>query len=275
MAKVRGGDKLNEKAASILKVGFIYSITITRPNKEPTIYIGQASNFYERKAQHLRALKARRHDNVRMQRSFVKYGLSAFTFAKILLCKLDMLTFYEQLILDFYRETFGEHRILNVMRDCVTSHIGVKRRPETIERMSNSQKGRPKPQDQIDRMAASLRGRPLSLERRRHLSEVNKGLIPHPNSLAALRVTSKEKCARISAGKLASGYSHPEKTRKKISLSLTGRVQSETSNLKRSMALSGRKKAPETIAKRTASRKANARLKQNREFRLHASTYGI
>lgn len=223
----------------------IYRIRIDRGARPPSYYIGQTVDCSEREQQHLRAMRAGRHDNDRMQRSFAKYGESAFQFSMIVICGTDVLTIYEQAILDFYLKTYGDAAVLNVMRECVRSHVGVKRRPETIKRMSCSQKGRPKPRDQIAKMAKAMKGKRHSEETREHLSLVHKGMMPHPNSLAALQASrnSPIRIANISVGKRASAYVHSELTKAKISASLMGRKQSPEMIEKRIAPLRGRKRS--------------------------------
>lgn len=58
----------------------IYQIKNLVNNK---IYIGSSKNFFYRKNEHMRDLKLNRHHNVRLQRSFNKYGKSNFIFEVI------------------------------------------------------------------------------------------------------------------------------------------------------------------------------------------------
>jgi len=244
----------------------IYRIVIKRNGKEDAYYIGQSSDLTERWKCHVRAMRAGRHDNVRMQRAFKKYGDGALTFEVLLICEptKDALTMYEQAILDFYLATYGDRQVFNVMKKCVNTHLGVKRRPETCERLSRALKGKKFSHERIEKMRIISTGHHHTEETKRKLSETNKGMIPHPNSIAALNASrnSEKRIQRISEAKRASGYTHSQATRDKISQSLTGKKQSSETIEKRFANIRGRKQTPEEIAKRVASRLANKMLKQ-------------
>jgi hypothetical protein len=240
-------------------VGSIYRITIDRGGSSPCYYVGQSSKGIGRWNQHLNALRRGRHDNIRMLRAFRKYGEQAFNFEIILFCDLnkDIMNFYEQIILNFYIQEFGDRRVVNVMRQCVNTHLGVKRRPETIMAMSLSQKGRPKPPDQVAKMALALTGKKRSLESREAQSKRMKGQPLHPNFIGS-GLKSPLRVENIRLALAGKPKIHSQETIEKISKSLTGRVQNKNSNEKRSLTLKGRKHSPEHIANRVASRKRKA-----------------
>lgn len=245
--------------------GGIYRIVIRREGSPNAYYIGQAFDLRERRYQHLRALRLGRHDNVRMQRSFDKYGELSFSFETILICDSakETLTLYEQAVLDFYFRTYDERCVLNVMRLCVSSHLGVKRRAETIEKMSLSQKGRKKSPEQIVAMSLMQIGRKHSPETCAKMSAFQKGIPRHPNAIAALdavrNTTRIDALRRVLCGK---PKVHSEATKKKIAATLTGRKQDSALIEKRVAPLRGRKQTPEAIANRVASRLAKAKAKK-------------
>lgn len=110
----------------------IYRFVITRPNKPPMFYVGQASVLGARGESHFVYLRKGKHHNIRMQRAFDKYGEAAFKFEILLVCELkkEKLSLYEQLILDSY----PRKSLYNLCLECVDSVLGTKNRPETIEK---------------------------------------------------------------------------------------------------------------------------------------------
>ena len=204
----------------------IYRIVVCPIGQPERYYVGQAWDIRERWMQHLRALRAGRHDNIRLQRCFAKYGEAAFRFEQIVACDKAHLTANEQSIVDIYYTQFGDRRLLNVMRQCVQSHLGVKRSAETRERMSLAQKGRPRRPEVIAKMAITMKGRKVSEEAKAKISASHKAIPRHPNSLAALEAgrASPARIAAISAGKLASNYVHSAETKLKIAAALRARA---------------------------------------------------
>lgn len=245
------------------KIVGIYAIKVSRHCGEPSFYIGQTVDFEERAKQHLRALRADRHDNVHLQRSFKKYGENALSFDLIVQVERDKtaLTSQEQNILDLYVHSFGSKAILNVMMECVSSHLGVKRRPESIEKLAAAIRGKKRTPEQNEANRLRSLGRKHSDETRRKLSETQRALPRSPASLAALEQhrNSPKRLDALRAAKSQSTYRHSDETRAKIAKTLTGVKQSAELVEKRVSKLRGRKQTPEEIAKRVASRLANAR----------------
>lgn len=245
-----------------MKVCGIYLIEIDRGAKAAVYYVGQSVHIAERRMSHLRALRAKRHDNTYMQNAFAKYGESAFSFRTLLICSAEHLCLYEQAVLDWYRAVYGL-RVANVMVECIRAPFGVKRRPETILRMSLSQKGRKKPPEQIAKMALTRLGQKHTEATKQKLSDYHKGRQQHPNSIAAFeiaRATSRvEGLRKAFCGK---PRVHSEETKQKIAASLRGRTSCPLANEKRRLSQLGRKSPPEVVAKRVATRLANAMKKQ-------------
>jgi group I intron endonuclease len=101
-------------------------------------YIGQAVNFRKRWQHHLVFLRRGNHANREMQADFTAVGEQAFRFEKVLICALQMMTFYEQLCVD----AADPARIYNIRRLCVTSGFGVPASPERKAKVSAALKGR-------------------------------------------------------------------------------------------------------------------------------------
>jgi group I intron endonuclease len=66
-------------------------------------YVGQAGNIPIRLRNHRSALMRRAHQNRGLQAAWNKYGEAAFEFKPLLIVPISELTFYEQLLADFYR----------------------------------------------------------------------------------------------------------------------------------------------------------------------------
>lgn len=236
----------------------IYLIKIDRGSKPPAFYVGQSVDMAERRMSHLRALRAGRHDNTYMLNAFRKYGEEAFAFYELLHCSSDNLIIYEQIILDWYRSVYGP-RVVNVLADCVRSHQGVKRRPDTIIKMSLAQKGRKKSPEQIEKMSVARLGARHTEETKRKLSEYHIGRPLHPNSIAALEAARETtRLDRLRETLCGKPKIHSEETKQKIATALRGRPADPAANEKRRQAMLGRKMSPEAVAKRVASRLANA-----------------
>lgn len=214
--ELKGGDRL--------LIG-IYLITIMRSGKPRAFYIGQSIDISEREKCHLRALRAGRHDNKYMQNLYNKHGEASVSFSIVCECADSELTDFEQAILDEYIVQYGSSRVVNVMRECVKSHAGVKRSAETRRKMSEAQKGRKKTPEQVAAMAARQLGFRHSTETKDRMSKNMRGMNPHPNSLAALERgrNNPKRLAAISAGKLRSSYFHSDETKAKISATLKRR----------------------------------------------------
>ena len=241
----------------------IYTIEVDRPGKASVFYVGQTVDLIERTKQHLRAFRRGDHDNVPLQRAFNKYGEAAFSFDLVVpvVREKTELTRAEQGTLDHFIEQHGADRVRNVMRQCVDSHLGVKRRPESIAKLSASLRGQKRTLEQNEANSRRNLGKTISAETRAKISETLKGRPGHPAALQALDEYrySEKRLTNLRAAKAASTYQHSDETKAKIAATLTGRKQSTELVERRVRALRGRKQSPEAIAKRVASRLANAK----------------
>lgn len=240
----------------------IYKITLTRGDGSRRFYIGQSVNLKGRFAKHVLDMRANRHHNAPMQRAFAKYGEMAFSFDPVIICaaEKETLRMYEQIVLDFHMVEHGPDGMLNIMRECVASPIGVKRRLETRERISAAHKGRKKTPEQVAKMSERQKGFRHSEETKRRMSDQFKATPRHANSLAALDLArnSDARLEGLRAVLVGKPKIHSDETKAKIAASLSGKKQSADLIERRISALRGRKQSPEQIAKRVASRLANA-----------------
>ena len=171
-----------------MKISGIYKIqSVTKPER---IYIGSSVNIGRRWTKHRVELKKNTHPSLKLQRHYNKYGADDFTWHVILECPGAELIEKEQFFIDAYNPFFNT---------CQRAYscLGVKRRPETKERISIANKGR-KGQiawnkglsnylspDVIKRLSEAAKNRPSprkgkinSPETRKRISESNKGRIP-------------------------------------------------------------------------------------------------
>lgn len=246
-----------------LKLCGIYAIEVVRPNKPSVFYVGQTVDLDERIKQHLRAFRRGDHDNVPLQRAFNKYGEASFSFDLVVpvVREKTELTRFEQDTLDQFIRDHGADRVKNVMRECVDSHLGVKRRPESIAKLAAATRGQKRTPEQNEANRLRNLGKIISAETRAKISETLKGRPGHPAALRALdeHRYSEKRLTNLRAAKAASTYQHSDETKAKIAATLTGRKQSTELIERRVRALRGRKQSPEAIAKRVASRLANAK----------------
>jgi group I intron endonuclease len=182
----------------------IYSITSPSGKQ----YIGSAVSFKDRWAGHLRRLRAGTHRNFALQNAYHKYGEASLIFAKIAFCKRSDLLKREQEQID----SRDKDQLYNICK-IAGSRLGLKSRPETIEKMSASQKGRvvsaesrakmsaaqtgrkrePFSESHRAKISAALKGRSFSLERRAGISAAQIGRKRPP--------LSSETKAKLSAAK--------------------------------------------------------------------------
>ena len=142
----------------------VYEIRNLINNKR---YIGSGVNLKSRKRQHFSDLKLNKHKNKHLQNTYNKYGKDAFNFRILLMCSNEDCIFYEQKCIDKLKpeynictmagsslgvtrseETKEKIRIAsaksmigNKRAVGSTGHVGLKRSPETRERIRQSKLG--------------------------------------------------------------------------------------------------------------------------------------
>lgn len=190
-------------------------------------YVGSAIDTRKRWWEHLCLLRKRSHHSIKLQRAWDKYGESRFQF--VVLEQVDepkLLVMREQFWIDEKRAatTLG----YNI---CPTagSHLGLKRSAETCARISESKKN-------------------PSIESRHRMSVAQLG------KMTTERARAMQLVARF-------GKPLPDSTRRKIAMAHTGKKRAPLSTETKALlsaCMRGRKWTPEEIAKRVASRIANA-----------------
>jgi group I intron endonuclease len=120
-------------------------------------YIGQTRNLKIRKKEHFCRLRKGNHHNLYLQRSFNKYGENNFVFEIILICDVENLTYYEQLIVDTLNPEY------NICKICVKSRLGtgsvkgkIKENRVFKSKYPNPNRGFPLPEETKRKMSKTL-----------------------------------------------------------------------------------------------------------------------
>lgn len=98
------------------------------------LYVGSSVDLNKRKREHFYYLRHGSHHSTYLQRSYNKYGKSNFEFFILEYCEKDNLLKREQHYLDVLSPRYNIARIAG-------NAMGIKRSPETIQRLIESHKG--------------------------------------------------------------------------------------------------------------------------------------
>jgi len=176
-------------------------IYIIKNIKNGKVYIGKGVNIHARWSKHKRLLKANKHYNIHLQRSWNKYGASKFKFFVLEYCTEEQLNEREKHYISIYK---SKGLVYN-LTDGGEGMLGNIPTLETRMKLSVKNKGR-------------KRG-PLSDEHRRKIGEANKG-----------KIRSAEHCRQQSErqkGQKRGPFSEEHKL--KIGLSQKGKPRSQKS----------------------------------------------
>ena len=197
-------------------------------------YIGQAKDFKERNTYHFYQLKKNIHFNDYLQHAFNKYGEENFVFEILLICDIENLTYYEQLLVDNFNPEY------NIRRICVNSNVGVKRTELQNKRNSETHKGKRLSEETKIKISIAVKGENnpnfgnfWSDEQKKSLSEKNKG----ENAPNYGKTFSEETRRKMSenhfdnSGENHAGYGKPrtDEVKKKIAYFHRGRKIGGTS----------------------------------------------
>lgn len=131
-------------------------------------YIGSAKRFNRRFAKHRHELKKSIHHCKPLQYAANKYGIDALAFEILLVCKIDDLIFYEQLLIDSLNPRYN-------MCKKAGSALGIKRSAETCKKLSEANKQWIRTQEIRAAMSAGRKGMKLSEDHRNAIASGNRG----------------------------------------------------------------------------------------------------
>lgn len=212
-------------------------------------YIGSSSDLKKRFQTHRRQLRKGTHANIKLQRSWDKYGEAAFAFAILELAKPRELLGREQFWLDrFDSAKYG----FNIATIAGTPMPPGTRQPHTEKTKSKIRAKRALQTADVAGMHRANTGRKRSPEACAAISAGRTGMIfseEHRQNIANSRI----------------GTTVPPETRAKMSAAHRGKIVSAETRAKSSAARLGTKLSAESIAKRTATRRANA-AKEGRSY---------
>lgn len=169
----------------------IYVLRNVLDDKE---YIGSAVDLARRKAQHLSALRNKRHINPHLQGAFNRDGEAAFVWEVLEVCEASALLEREQ----FHLSQRHRGAIYNI-RLIAHSNLGMKQSPESIEKRRRAltdrklspehvakMRGRKASPETLEKMRLASTGRLKSEAERAKLSAAHKGKVKTPEHIAKL-----------------------------------------------------------------------------------------
>lgn len=250
----------------------IYRITVKRIGESDRFYIGQSIDIGARKTSHFWKLRRGSHVNPAMQWAFDAHGEESFSFEILEVVDADrnILSASEKKHVDAQIAATGEKSLYNVHIEEMTSCLGVRRNDETKLRMSLAQRDKPRTDKQMEtvaKMIAANRGRKLSAESIEKRTAKQKGMKRSDETKAKLALAnigkthSEDTKKLISEKKKASGWQPTREHVEHLREINTGRPMHPNARAAILKAITGIKKSPEEIAKRQATRKANALAK--------------
>lgn len=239
-------------ADAILRASGIYAIRNTINGKQ---YIGSAVRLGTRIRKHRSMLSRGVHHSPKLQRAWEKHGADAFEFVVVEeVADPDFLIVREQFWLD---ETGSVGA--NGYNICprAGSILGVKRSPETIDKMRASGLKYRATEETREKLRLSNTGKRATPEKLAKMS----ALVKSAETIEKLRVAStgrklsEEAIEKMRASHL--GRKRSEETKEKMRLAKLGKKQSPEHVANRMRHIKGKKRTPEDLAKRAAARAAN------------------
>lgn len=194
----------------------IYKITNLINNK---IYVGSTKFFNIRKTEHYSRLRLNSHCNIKLQRSFNKYGEQNFKFEILETCIESNLIFREQFYIDTLKPEF------NICK--IAGRLSIPRTDDWNRKISESNMGKKASKETRLKQSLIKLGKPPSNKGIKH-SEITKQKI-------------KDSISKINRVAWNKGLPCREETKLKISFKIKGRVQSIEEKNKRSESLIGKK----------------------------------
>lgn len=213
----------------------VYSIHNTLNGK---FYVGSSVNVQMRFSGHRSDLRRGIHDNKKLQYAWNKYGESTFRFEYILFCEISDLLVNEQILIDETKAVEYGYNICPVAGNT----IGVKPRPESLEKMAAAQRGRKHSEETRRKMSESAKRHVRTKEHNENLRLACIGKKMPP--------MTEEQKKKISAANKGRGL---------------GRIKTDRERALISAAMKGRKFSEDTMNKlRESGRKRWVKLKFKR-----------
>ncbi|HEX2614011.1 MAG TPA: GIY-YIG nuclease family protein [Nitrososphaera sp.] len=176
----------SHQSASIPTTSGIYCITCTSNKK---IYIGSAVNLRYRWHDHCKTLRSNSHRNSKLQNAWNKYGEQVFTFEVIEFVLVpELLTAREQHWFDALQPFKQKGFNIAVVAG---SPLGIKRSPETLEKMRTASLGRKLSLEARDKMSQAHKGRKHSLKTREKMHLAALGRVQGPETRAKIGAANK------------------------------------------------------------------------------------
>jgi group I intron endonuclease len=219
-----------------MKISGIYKIqSLIKPER---IYIGSAVDMSKRWREHLSTLKKDKHDNLRLQNHYNKYGSADLQFSILLGCDKEYLIANEQFFIDSYKPFF------NICLKAGNT-FGRKHSEETKQKIKEKRKYQIIQSPSVetrDKISKANKGKIITDECRRKISISNTGKIRSDDFKKRASIThlgnknslgykhDKAFCDNISIRN--KGKKFTEEHKRKISLSLMGHKPTKIKKLK-------------------------------------------
>jgi len=201
-------------------------------------YIGSAIDITRRLDRHFCDLRNNIHKNPHLQRAWKKYDSNAFNSQVVLYCDIDDLLFYEQRVINYYKDNGGLFNICLI----AGSNLGCKMSDEHKAKLRSRLMGN-----------SFTLGHKLSDEHKLKISIGNKGK-SRRKGYYHHSLESRAKIGLASKGnKYSVGVIQSEETRAKRSKTLKGRIMSEEAKCKISSTLQGHFVSDETRIRQSES----------------------
>ena len=248
----------------IVSGGGIYCIRNTKNGK---CYVGSAISFKVRWKKHRTALRVGAHHSQKLQRAWEKHGESMFVFSVLEIVKdVSTLVDREQFWIDQLNAHLGGYNVCPK----AGSVLGVKHGNEMREKMRQIRADSPITQAQHEKMAEARRNSDKFMS---HISELGKSMKGYRHSdaakakiSAASRKLMEDPAAREARRVSSTGFKHSKEAIEKIRSVPRRKGWKHTPEALEKIRAAGigRKISEEAIAKRIATRKRNAEMRNEK-----------
>lgn len=215
-------------------------------------YIGSSVNIPERKKLHFRELRKNKHDNIKLQNYYNKYGENSIQLEIIETCEYDSLIEREQ----FYIDLLKPHFNICLIAGKPPSWAGKKHKPETVAKIKSV------------RWKHSTASRTKMMQQRELLGTNDKISAALKNTYAITGGTFLGRKHKPEFGQkmsvLLKGRIFSPETIEKMKAAQKGKVISEETKLKMIVSRTGKKHTPEAIDNMKAAAKKRF---ENPEYR--------